>query len=165
MTEIRAAKIRDLGSVLQPSPVVPRLSNAWRIRATFAGKLPPKPYLTPDLRHTNPGWGDEIFNRQIESIEFLLPTGHRIVLSGMEAYNFFVEASDSLSGKSGARIEAFWLCGKLPHQDLVEMWRIGEGKVVRQRRPWGQEWGGTATRGWKLGLIGSKPVSAVVNGH
>lgn len=141
-----------------------QFSMAWRLRATFAGKLPPKQYLTPDIRHNNPGWGDEIFNRQIELIEFFLPTGHRIVMSGMEALNFFVEASDSLSGQSGARIEAFWLCGKLPDQPIVEMWRIGQGKVVRQQRAWGKEWGGSATRGWKLGSIGNPPVSTILKG-
>lgn len=164
MSEVQTARIRDLGSVLQPSPVVPRLSLAWRLRATFAGKLPPKQYLMPDIRHTNPGWGDEVFNRQIECLEFFLPTGHRVLLSGMEAYNFFVEASQGIGG-TAARIEAFWLCGKLPGQDLVEMWRIGQGKVIRQQRPWGKEWGGTATRGWKIGAIGATPVSSVLNGH
>lgn len=138
---------------------------SWRLRATFAGKLPPKQYLTPDIRHTNPGWDDEIVNRQIESLEFFLPTGHRIVLSGMDAYNFFVEVSDSLSGRGSPRIEAFWLCGKVPRQNggasIVEMWRIGHGKVVRLRRLWGKEWGGTATRGWKLGAVGASPVSII----
>ena len=60
--------------------IVPRLSLSWRMRAIFSGKLPPHEYLTPDIRWSNPGWGDEIFNRQIESIEFFLPTGHRILL-------------------------------------------------------------------------------------
>lgn len=140
------------------------LSKAWRIRALFAGKLPPKEYLTPDIRHNNPGWDNEAFNRQIESLIFYLPTGHRLVLSGMEAYNFFIEATQNMSGKGGARIEAFWFCGKLPGQPVVEMWRIGDGKVVRQRKPWGKEWGGTATRGWKMGMAGN-PASKIVEGH
>lgn len=138
------------------------LSKAWRIRAHFAGKLPPKQYLTPDIRHNNPGWGDEIFNRQIESLEFFLPTGHKILLSGMEAYNFFVEATQNMSSRDGARIEAFWFCGKWPGQPVVEMWRVGDGKVIRQRKPWGKEWGGAATRGWKIGLPGGEVVSNVI---
>lgn len=160
MTEVPAVRNRDLGSVLQPSPVVRRFSMAWRIRVTFAGQLPPRQYVSPDIRHTDPGWGDEAFNRQLESLEFFLPTGHRVVLSGMEEYNFFVEASAQLSG-GGNRIEALWLCGKLQHQPIVEMWRIGQGKVVRLRRPWGKEWGGAATRGWKPGAIGSAPASII----
>jgi hypothetical protein len=137
---------------------------AWRLRATFAGKLPPREYVTPDLRHANPGWGDEIFNRRIESLELFLPTGHRIVMSGMEAYNFFVEATQDMSRRSGAQIEAFWLCGKLPVEQpaQVEMWRIGQGKIIRLRKPWGQEWGGTATRGWKPGSVGNAPLSTLI---
>ena len=133
---------------------------AWHIRTTFAGKLPPKEYITPDIRHNNPGWGDEVFNRVIERLEFFLPTGHRIVLAGMEQYIFFVEAVQSTKSRGSAEIEAFWLCGKLPEKDIVEMWRVGNGKVIRQRKPWGLEWGGGPVRGWKQGIAGA-PVSMV----
>lgn len=126
---------------------------AWRIRVTFAGTLPPKEYVTPDIRNTDPGWASELFNRPIECLEFFLPTGHVIVLAGMEQYNFFVEAAQSLGSRS-AQIEAFWFCGKLPNCDAVKMWRVGKGKVVRQRRPWGKEWGGGPTSGWKPGVSG-----------
>lgn len=142
----------------------PFTTLAWRIRATFAGKLPPRSYITPDVRFTNPGWDSEVFNRQIEQIEFFLPTGHKILMSGMEAYNFFIEATQGLSGRGGARLEAFWLCGKLPAASEVEMWRIGQGKVIRQRKAWGQEWGGGPTRGWKLGLVGAAPISRIIGG-
>ena len=93
----------------------------------------------------------------------------------MEAYNFFIEATQAFSRRGGARIEAFWLCGKLPlpaasslHRftasPSVELWRIGQGKVIRQQKPWGQEWGGGPTRGWKLGLVGKSPVSLIIGG-
>lgn len=145
--------------------IIPKHSMAWRIKARFSGGLPPMEYLTPDIRSSNPGWGEEVFSRTIESLEFYLPTGHLLILSGMEAYNFFVEASQSLSGSIGARIEAFWLCGKLPHQALVEMWRIGQGKVIRQRSPWGQEWGGGPTTGWKIGGLNTHTISMILEGH
>jgi len=93
---------------------VPKLSLAWRIRAIFAGGTGPRVYLTPDIRRADPGWGSEIVNGQISSIEFFLPTGHKILLAGMESYNVFVEATESLSGRGGARIEAVWICGKRP---------------------------------------------------
>jgi hypothetical protein len=137
----------------------PQQGLAWRMRAVFAGKLPPKEYLTPDVRRRDPGWASESFNREIESLEFILPTGHRIVLSGMAQYNFFVEATHSTRSKGGAKIKAFWLCGKLPGKDIVEMWRIGDGKVIHDRKPFGQEWGGGPTRGWKPGAIGEQAVS------
>ena len=165
----------DCQTLMNPplTPYASRLTPlAWRLRATFAGKLPPRSYMTPDVRRTNPGWDSEVFNRKIEQIEFFLPTGHKIILSGMEAYNFFIEATQAMSGKGGARIEAFWLCGKLPnssrltpHPSPVEMWRIGQGKVIRQQKPWGREWGGAPTRGWKLGQIGALPVSTILHAH
>lgn len=127
---------------------------AWRIRATFAGKLPPKEYITPDIRRSNPGWGDEIFNRVIEKLEFFLPTGHRLVMSGMEHYNFFVEAVQVMSGgKTG--IQAFYFCGKLPGRNIVELWRVGDGQIVRDQKPMGCEWGGGPTSGWKPGFPGN----------
>jgi hypothetical protein len=163
----------DARTLIVP-PLTPHASRltlcAWRLRATFAGNLPPRSFITPDVRRTNPGWDSEVFNRQIEQLEFFLPTGHKILMSGMEAYNFFVEATQAFSRRGGARIEAFWLCGKLPSpatSDIrhptsdIDMWRIGQGKVIRQRKPRGREWGGTPTRGWKLGLVGSEPVSCI----
>lgn len=139
---------------------------AWRIRVTFAGKLPPKEYITPDIRHNDPGWASEIFNRPIEMLEFFLPTGHRIVMnrivmSGMEKYNFFVEAVQSIRSRLGAEINAFWLCGKLPGKDVVDIWRIGAGKVVHDQKAWGKEWGGGPTRGWKGGLCGNAVLSTI----
>lgn len=126
---------------------------AWRIRATFAGKLPPKEYLTPDIRNTNPEWGDEIFNRAIEKIEFFLPTGHRLILSGMEKYNFFVEAIQAM-GRGRTDINAFYFCGKLPDREIVEFWKISNGQIVRDRAPYGREYMGTPTGGWKKGVPG-----------
>jgi len=135
-------------------PLILKHEMAWRIRATFAGKLPPKEYVTPDIRHNDPGWASELFNRPIEMLEFFLPTGHKIVLSGMEQYNFFVEAAQSPGQRGGAEIQAFWLCGKMPGKDIVETWRVGDGKIIRDRRSWGIEWGGGPTKGWKCGVIG-----------
>jgi len=142
-------------------PGIPKHRMAWRIRVTFAGKLSPKEYITPDIRRNDPGWASEIFSRPIESLEFFLPTGHRLVMSGMEQYNFFVEAVQSTRTRGKARIEAFWFCGKLPGKDVVEMWRVGDGKVIRDRKPWGREWGGGPTRGWKAGVTSNRYASHI----
>jgi len=142
-------------------PGIPKHQMAWRIRVTFVGKLPPKKYMTPDIRHHDPGWASEIFSRPIEMLEFFLPTGHRLVMSGMEQYNFFVEAVQSTRTRGGAKIQAFWFCGKLPGNDVVEMWRVGYGKIIRDRKPWGREWGGGPTSGWKQGISG-KPLSILL---
>lgn len=136
------------------------MAHAWRMRIKLAGNLPVKEVLTGDLRFQNPGWGDEIFKSAIASMEFFLPTGHKIVMCGMDSYNFFVEATQDMS-RSGAKIQAFWFLGRIPDSNIVEMWRVGDGQVTRQRKIFGQEWGGTATRGWKLGVPGNA-ISAIM---
>ncbi len=135
----------------------------WRMRVRFAGAMFPREYVSLDVRSHDPGWASESFRRPITRLEFFLPTGHRLVLSGMERYCFFVEASQGLGDRGWpARIEAFWFCGKLPGLDLVEMWRISNGQVLRQRRLSGREWGGGPIRGWKSGRLGAKAVSALI---
>jgi hypothetical protein len=133
----------------------PKQNNTWSVRAVFepgrAGLA--REYLSRDVRFHDPSWGSEVFSRRIESIEFFLPTGHRILMRGMERYNFFVECSQSLGGGNGA-IEAFWLCGLIPGTNQVEMWRVGNGRVLRKREAFGREWGGGPTSGWKQGLPG-----------
>jgi hypothetical protein len=121
----------------------------WTLKIRFVGRAGPKEYITGDVRE-DPGWGDEAFSNKIEQIDFKLPTGHVIHLQGYEQYNFFAECSEPL-GRGPARIEAFYLTGK--NGAVVDIWRIGDGTVTRDRKPWGQEWGGGPTRGWKAGLL------------
>jgi hypothetical protein len=56
----------------------------------------------------------------------------------MDRYNIFVECSQSLGGGRGA-VETFWLCGLIPLSNEVEMWRVGNGRVVRKREVFGRE--------------------------
>jgi len=138
---------------------------AWRIKVTFAGSLPPKEYVTPDIRNTDPGWSSELFNRVIEKLEFYLPTGHRIVLSGMERYNFFIDALQSFGGGGKGRAVMKTICflGKLPGLNTVDRFLIGDKKIWRDRKPWGKEWHGSNTTGWKFGLPGTV-ISSIVGG-
>ena len=101
----------------------------WQAEITFQDG---RRHTTPDLRLANPGWGDLDPRRAIRSLDFKLPTGHLVRLAGFEAYNLFVEASQALGGGRDTRLEAVWLCGRKGR--LVEMWRIGGGKVVRDLR-------------------------------
>ena len=130
----------------------------WRLKARFAAKTGPKEYISGDVR-IHPRWGDEVFNRPIETLDFSLPTGHRIRLTGYEQYNFFVECSKPLCC-GPARIEAFFLAGKSGR--IVDIWRIGNGRVVRDKRPWGAEWGGASTRGWKPGESGRRASTDII---
>ncbi len=125
------------------------MPNPWQMRITHpAGP----PYVTPDVRLGDPGWQDRPRWRPIASLELYLPAGHRLVLSGFEAYNFFIEASKPLSG-GPARTEAVWLCGRQGAN--VETWRVIEGRIVRDVQPWGREWVGGPTRGWQPGAPGN----------
>lgn len=142
----------------------------WKIRVSFAGNIIPKTYISPDIRFNDPGWGSEIFNRKIEKVEFFFPTGHRLILSGMEKYNFFLEAAQDLGGKDSGKIKilAFWFCGKLFNSNIVEAWKINipqtfeeQGKVIRDQKIFGHEWNGGPTAGWKKG-INNKLISAIV---
>lgn len=129
---------------------------AWRIRATFAGKLPPREHITPDIRCNNPGWGDESFNRIIEKLDFFIPTGHRLVLEGMEKYNFFIEAMQTI-GKLEIDINAFYFCGKRPGEDMVDMFKIKNNTVLHEQKKYGAEWNNTPIAGWKPG-VPAKPM-------
>lgn len=136
-------------------------SMAWKLRVRFGEKSGVREFISNDIRHENPRWGDEMFHGEIESLEFFLPTGHRIVLAGMEKYNFVVEASAPFGGGS-ARIEAFLFLGKPPGAQLTECIRITEGLVERERHKFGTEWGGGPTSGWKQGVVGSPVVCQIV---
>lgn len=120
-------------------------------------------HRTPDIREASPGWGEEGF-ADIESIGLPLPTGHRIVLAGFEAYNFFVEASQGLSGRGPARIEGFHLCGRLGERVYMVGIFPGRRMVKKDIRPAGQEWGGGPTRGWRPGRRAARQIFDVVEG-
>jgi len=155
-------------------------SLSWRFRVTFSGSLPPKYYLSPDVRRTDPGWGSEAFSRPIEKLEFFLPTGHVVVMSGMEKYCFFIEASKSLSG-GNERLEAVWLAGLIPQGSRGQGFKgPSDGSPAKpghsnprtlepsnpswQQKPYGAEWGGTPIAGWKTGAPGGALKSEIVKG-
>lgn len=141
------------------------LGMSWKIRVRFSSKSMAREFVTNDIRREDPRWGDEIFHSGIESLEFFIPSGHRLVLAGMERYNFFVEASAPWGG-GRPKIEAFWFLGKPPGKDtLVECVCVREGRIERTQHPFGSEWGGGPTRGWKQGTVGNKIVCAIVPGH
>lgn len=138
-------------------------SLAWRMRIIFDTKLNPHELFTKDVRFHNPQWGDEEkFKAPIQSIEFFLPIKWKLVLSGMAQYNFFIEVIGNLTGGDKARIESFWLCGLLPDSSTVNTWNIGKGKIITNNAVLGQEYLGTASRGWKIGTPSKHPVSTIL---
>jgi hypothetical protein len=134
----------------------------WRIRVTFSTHLTPREWISPDIRTERPGWGDQVFPFLIDSIEIHLDQEQRLVLAGMERYNFFVEGV-SVLGSGRVIPQAFHLLGKLPHQETVSKWTVSPGaRLCHEYKPWGQEYHGTQTSGWKPGAVGAQVVSRFI---
>lgn len=124
-----------------------------RLEIKMRGK---QTHRTPDIRRHNPGWGEATF-ADIEALALPLPNGHVLRLAGFARYNFFVEASAPLAG-GGERIEAFWLCGEVGGR--VNLFGVypGQGRIIKDLRPLGREWGGGPTRGWRPGIRATRQV-------
>lgn len=137
---------------------------SWKIRVTFTTRTTPRGWVSPDIRIERPGWGEQVFPFLIERIQIEIEE-HRLVLSGMERYNFFVEALSVIgSGHAGGRVipQAFHFLGKFPRQELVSEWTIFPGVGVKPRheyKTWGREYHNMPTTGWKPGKIGPEVVS------
>ena len=136
--------------------------NAWKYRLEFEKGAPFLSHLSPDIRLQNPGWGDDIYKSSITQMEFFLPTGNKIIMRGMIEYNFFIEAIQSMSRNNGADLHAVYICGRFPESNIVDLWKIGNGAVVHDRKIYGQEYDGTATRGWKPGIPLREVISQII---
>lgn len=120
-------------------------------------------YTSPDIREKDPGWAAEDGAKQtgIREISIDLQIRRQLILKGFEAYNFFVEASQALGEKGGARIEAFYFLGKWRGHIVSWGVHLGTGQVTKQMAIDGREYHGTATRGWRMGLMGEKARSGL----
>lgn len=136
------------------------MSKEFKFYIKFGDGRLPADFWSTDVRKKLPRWGDEEFNRPIEELQFHLPRERFIVLKGYEAYNFFVEATQSVSVINPVKLHAFYFLGKLPGEDKVVMWRIDKEKISFKEANYGYEYNGTATRGWKTGLAG-KPFTQI----
>jgi len=120
-------------------------------------------YESPDIRSNDPGWASEDGAKLvgIQEISIKLPNGQTLILKGFEKYNFFVEASQAF-GSNNAQIESFFFCGAW--QGHVVSWEINyrTHQILKRMAKEGKEYNGTATRGWRMGLIGEKAESGLV---
>ncbi|MBU8911948.1 MAG: hypothetical protein KOO65_11820 [Desulfobacterales bacterium] len=119
-------------------------------------------YESPDIRSKDPGWASEDGAKLvgIRQMSIKLPNDQILILKGFEKYNFFVEASQGF-GKNNARIESFFFCGAW--QGHVVSWEINyrTEQILKRMAKEGHEYNGTATRGWRMGLIGEKAESGL----
>jgi len=128
-------------------------SKAFKYELVFKDGIK---FLSPDVRRNDPRWATESSKKPIRMLKFFLPSGQVLVMSGFEAYNFFVECSENLGG-GGCMLEAFFFCGA--HSGHVMVWKfdLRQKKVFRFLKRWGEEYAGTKTRGWRPGIFGEKP--------
>ena len=118
-------------------------------------------YLSPDIRRSDPGWASEFCEKPIRELKFYLPDKRVLILCNFEAYNFFVECSENLGGGK-CRLEALYFCGAWRARVVLWKFDLVKKKVFKAIVPWGQEYAGTATRGWRPGLFGERPQAAIV---
>jgi len=122
-------------------------------------------YTSPDIRERDPGWATEAEGKKLVGIAEMkinLPNKSTLLLKGFEKYNFFVEASQSLNNKGKAKIEAFYFCGA--YRGHVVIWKIDyqTKQIIKNMTKEGEEYGGGATRGWRMGLMGEKAESGLL---
>jgi len=122
-------------------------------------------YTSPDIRIYDPGWASEEGQKQtgIREISLMMPGGKKLLLKGFEKYNFFVEASQALGEKGGAKIESFFFCGAW--RGYVVLWEINHKtrQILKRMAVDGKEYHGTATRGWRMGLPGEGAKSGILS--
>ena len=119
-------------------------------------------YESPDIRSNDPGWATEDGAKLtgIRELSIKLPNDSILILKGFEKYNFFIEASQAF-GKNAARIEAFYFLGA--YQGHVVSWEINYSthRIIKRMAREGEEYNGTPTRGWRMGLVGEKAESGL----
>jgi len=136
---------------------------AFRLKVRFDTKLQPHELITKDIRFHNPQWGDDLtFPHPIEYLEFYLPIDYKLVLYGMERYNFFIEAVGRNMGNK-LKINSFWFCGIIPQTNKVEIWTINcNGVIEHLQKVFGREYNGTASRGWRMGTPNNNQLSQLL---
>jgi hypothetical protein len=121
-----------------------------------------------DVRTRTPGW--EKFN-PLSIYRLELPfegsdpetkgkIKSRLIISGAMSYNFFVEATKNVS--SGAvDIKKLWFLGRTPDGQRSVGFTLAS-KVSVVNTPFGKEYYGFATVGWKPGLVHGTPIATIV---
>jgi len=129
----------------------------WKIKLMLEGDLT---HTLNDVRLGNPGWAD-CEPSKIEYLTFEFSgkdeaTGknehYKIILSGMDEYNFFVEATRSVVGGK-TTIKGLWFLGKILASNRVVGFVLRD-KILKVQSEIGKEYSGFSTVGWKSGVSG-----------
>lgn len=115
-------------------------------------------WKSPNIFDKDPGWATEENGtlKGIRKMEIPITKDRSIVFEGFEKYNFFVEATQNLNGKGVTKIESFNFCGAFKGKVLSYKVNPNTKQIIKSVAPEGKEYGGTATRGWRAGIFGSK---------
>ena len=129
----------------------------WKIRLMLEGGLS---HTLNDVRLGKPGWA-ECQPSKIEYLTFAFTgkdeitgkdSSYKIILSGMDEYNFFVEATRGvLGGKT--TIKGLWFLGKILSTNRVVGFVLKDS-ILKVNTENGKEYSGFATVGWKSGVSG-----------
>ena len=136
----------------------------WKIKLELQNGI--VHYLN-DVRSGSPGWA-ECQPSGIKRLEFTFlgrdekgkDVSYILIMSGMEEYNFFVEAMRGLSGKGKTKITGLWFMGRKPNSDQITGFVLKD-KIVSFNTIKGKEYSGMPTMGWKKGITGDKIISVV----
>jgi hypothetical protein len=141
--------------------------NSWRIRLFFSNTAM---LMLPDVRSDNPGWRDSQclpIEKMLFDFEGVDQLSKQIInfsmeISGMEKYNFFVEAMQNVITGS-TKVQSFWFLGKLFNSTAVRGFHLAGSGLSEVKAVFGKEFRGSPTSGWKTGVVG-KPICRVIRG-
>ncbi len=118
---------------------------------------------SPNIFEKDPGWASEENGTLGDIHEMCIPISKEkaIILQGFEKYNFFVEALQNLNGGGKAKIQSFYFCGAFQGKVLSYQINPVTKQIIKRVSKEGEEYVGSATRGWRKGILGHKPKEGV----
>ena len=120
-------------------------------------------WTSPDLFSKDPGWASEENGSLGGILEMRIPINKEkaIIMRNFEKYNFFVEATQDISGRGPAKIDSFYFCGS--YQGKVLLYKVNPVKqtITKLFSKEGDEYAGSPTRGWREGVLGEKPKEGI----
>lgn len=120
-------------------------------------------WQSPNIFDKDPGWASMIseVSKGIHGMIIPIAKDKVIIMQGFEKYNFFVEVLQNLNGSGKTKIQAFYFCAA--YQGKVLSYQINPllKKITKRINKEGEEYAGSATRGWGQGIIGIKPKEGI----
>lgn len=115
-------------------------------------------WKSPNIFEKDPGWASEENGTLggIRQIKIPVNADKSIILEGFEKYNFFVEVVQNLNG-GRSTIESFFFCGAIKGKVLSYQFKPKTREIVKRISKEGEEYAGTATRGWRKGIFNGTP--------